>query len=139
MSIENPNYHLLYEKIIKKGWGLDSVHNFRVYGYCLLLAESGVRFLIRQFLFVFCCTPSRLGTSAPSPRTPALRRGWVRRHLALGLGRLNRRVDTTSSSQLRRHSGWSLALGRRYRSALELETSPRAASLLPLGLLPWYS
>jgi hypothetical protein len=72
MSIENPNYHLLYEKIIKKGWGLDSVHNFRVYGYCLLLAESGVRFLIRQFLFVFCCTPSRLGTSAPSPRTRAI-------------------------------------------------------------------
>jgi hypothetical protein len=61
----------------------------------------------------------------------------VLRYPALGRGR-TLRVGTTSSSQLRRHSGWSLALGCRYRSALELETSPRAASLLPLGLLPWY-
>jgi len=42
-------------------------------------------------------------------------------NIALGRGR-TLRVGTTSSSQLRRHSGWSLALGRRYRSALELET-----------------
>jgi len=47
--------------------------------------------------------------------------GLVLRYPALGRGR-TLRVGTTSSSQLRRHSGWSLALGRRYRSALELET-----------------
>jgi hypothetical protein len=70
----------------------------------------------------------------------ARRRVWVLRHLALGLVR-TLRVGTTSSSQLRRHSAlglvsrsrasrWSLALGRRYRSALELETSPRAPYIL---------
>jgi hypothetical protein len=58
-------------------------------------------------------------------------------HSTRGLFR-NPRVGTTSSSQLRRHSGWSLALGHRYHSTLELETSPRVASLLPLCLLPWY-
>jgi hypothetical protein len=74
-------------------------------------------------------------TFFPHTVKDVLRIGLVLRYLALGRGR-TLRVDTTSGSQLRRHSGWSLALGRRYRSALELETSPRAASLLPLGLLP---
>jgi hypothetical protein len=65
--------------------------------------------------------------------------GRVLQHSTRGLFR-NPRVGMTSSSQLQRHSGWSLALGRRCcRSARELETSPRVASLLPLCLLPWYS
>ncbi len=68
----------------------------------------------------------------------ALRWGWVLRHLARGLVQ-TQRVGTISSSQLRWHSGWTLALERRYRSALELESSPRATSLLPHDLLPWYS
>ena len=77
-------------------------------------------------------------TFFPHTVKDVLRIGLVLRYLALGRGR-TLRVDTTSGSQLRWHSGWSLALGRRrYRSALELETSPRAASLLPLGLLPLY-
>jgi hypothetical protein len=54
----------------------------------------------------------------------ALRWGWVLRHLARGLVQ-TQRVGTISSSQLRWHSGWTLALERRY--------------LLPLDLLPWYS
>jgi hypothetical protein len=41
-----------------------------------------------------------------------LRIGLVLRYLALGRG-CTLRVDTTLSSQLQRHSGWSLALGHR--------------------------
>jgi len=56
---------------------------------------------------------------------------------ALGRGR-TARVATTSSSQHRRHSGWSRARGQSDSNARELETSPRATSLLTLGLLGSY-
>jgi hypothetical protein len=73
----------------------------------------------------------------PHTKKAILGIGWVLRYLALGRGRTVW-VATTSSLQHQRHSGWSLALGHCYRSALELKTSPHAALLLTLGLLPWY-
>jgi len=98
----------------------------------VVYAVNGVRGLVLWDSFLF---PYEF--LLPHMKKAILGIGWVLRYHALGRGRTVQ-VATTSSSQLRWHSGWSLALGRRCRSALKLETNPLAASLLTLGLLPWY-
>jgi len=75
----------------------------------------------------------------------ALRRGWVCRHLALGLVQ-NRRVvrSRVFAASLRRHS--ALGLVSRSRASLPLRPRARDQPLClapprcsPLDLLPWYS
>jgi len=65
-----------------------------------------------------------VGTSAPSTRTRAESTGST--------------ISSVRSFGGTRHSGWSLALGRRYRSALELETNPRASRRLAAPLSIYY-
>jgi hypothetical protein len=76
------------------------------------------------FFWLFLCTTSRVGTSAPGTRTHAESTGNT--------------ISSVRSFGGTRHSGWSLALRRRYCSALELKTNPRASHRLAAPLLIYY-
>jgi hypothetical protein len=68
----------------------------------------------------------------------ALRRGWVRRHLALGLVQ-NRWVVRSRVFAASAALGTRVGLSPgRYRSALELETNPRASRRLAAPLSIYY-